>query len=153
MNKITNILALLAVTAWVGGIWGIGYLAVPVLFQTLPDKMQAGLLAGKMFTLVAYVGIGSGCYLLLYQLSTSGVAALRLMFFWVAAVMLLLTLVVQFGIQPRMAELKAQAFPEDILKSAYAARFDTLHHLASSLYVIQSLLGVVLVLKTRRDQA
>ncbi len=153
MRKFTNILALLAVTAWVGGMWGVGYLAVPVLFQTLPDKMQAGMLAGKMFTLIAYVGIASACYLLLYQLSISGRSALRLASFRVAAVMLLLTLVSQFTIQPRMEDLKAQAFPEDIMHSAYAGRFDTLHHVASVLYVIQSLLGMVLIVKVKRDTA
>ena len=150
MKKITNTLALLAITAWVGSIWGVGYLAVPVLFQTLPDKMMAGMLAGKMFTLVAYVGMVSACYLLIRQLAISGTAALRLTVFRVASLMLLLTLVIQFGLQPAMADLKAQAFPEDIKHSAYAARFDTLHHVASFLYVIQSLLGILLVLQAKR---
>jgi hypothetical protein len=153
MKKITNNLAILAITAWVGGMWGVGFLAVPVLFQTLPDKMLAGLLAGKMFTLVAYVGMISACYLLLHQLTTKHRAALRLTVFRAAGVMLLLTLVSQFGIQPIMADLKAQAFPEDVMHSVYAGRFDTLHHVASALYVIQSLLGIVLVLKAKIDIA
>ncbi|MGC2457472.1 MAG: DUF4149 domain-containing protein [Gallionellaceae bacterium] len=153
MKKITNILAVVAITAWVGGMWGIGYLAVPVLFRTLPDKMLAGLLAGKMFTLVAYVGMVSACYLLLQQLATCGSAALRLTAFRVAGVMLLLTLVGQFGLQPIMADLKAQAFPEDVMHSVYAGRFETLHHVASALYVVQSLLGIVLVLKAKIDSA
>jgi len=151
MRKIANIIALLAVTAWVGAIWGVGYLAVPVLFKTLPDKMLAGMLAGRMFTLVACVGIVSASYMLFYQLATTGKAALRLATFRIVSVMLLFTLASQFGIQPVMADLKAQAYPGDIMQSAYAARFDTLHHVASFLYVIQSLLGVVLIVKMKRD--
>jgi hypothetical protein len=149
MKKIADILAVIAITAWVGGMWGIGFLAVPVLFQTLPDKMLAGLLAGKMFTLVAYVGMISACYLLIHQLATSGSSAFRLTLFRVATIMLLLTLFSQFGIQPAMEELKAQAMPGDIMHSAYAGRFDTLHHVASTIYVIQSLLGIVLALKAK----
>ena len=36
-----------------GGLWAIGYLAAPVLFASLGDKMLAGMLAGKMFTWIA----------------------------------------------------------------------------------------------------
>lgn len=153
MKKISRNIAMLAVTAWVGAMWSVGFLAVPVLFQTLPDKMLAGLLAGKMFTLVAYVGMISACYLMMHQLAVSGRVALRLAVFRVAGVMLFLTLVSQFGIQPIMTGLKAQAFPADVLQSVYAGRFETLHHAASTLYVIESLLGFVLVLKAKSDIA
>ena len=57
MSKISHALALLAATLWVGGIGAIGYLAVPVLFQTLADKQLAGMLAGKLFSVTAYLGI------------------------------------------------------------------------------------------------
>jgi len=43
MKNIGSNFAWLAATAWVGGQWAIGYLAIPVLFLTLPDKMLAGL--------------------------------------------------------------------------------------------------------------
>ena len=149
MKKVTDGAALLAITAWVGSLWGIGYLAVPVLFQTLPDKMLAGMLAGKMFSLVAYVGIASGCYLLLYQLNTFGKEAFRLAVFRAIFVMLLLAVVIQFGIQPVMASLKDLAFPSDVMHSAFADRFKMLHGISSILYLVQSLLGVLLVLKVR----
>ncbi len=151
MRNIANITGILAVTAWVGGMWGVGFLAVPVLFQTLPDKMQAGMLAGRMFTLIAYVGVLSACYFMLCQLIMNGMTALRLTTFRIVSVMLLFTLVSQFWIQPIMTDLKAKAFPVDIMQSAYAEKFDTLHHVASFLYVIQSLLGMVLVVKMKRE--
>jgi hypothetical protein len=149
MKKITDGIALLAVTAWVGGLWGIGYVAVPVLFQTLPDRMLAGMLAGKMFTLIAYIGIVSTCFLLAYYLNLSGRAAFKQTVFRVVVIMLLLTLIGQFGIQPTMADLKAQVQPNDVMHSVFADRFRMLHGISSILYLVQSLLGAVLVLKTK----
>ena len=64
MNKLPEILAQIAITLWVGGMWAIGYLAAPVLFDALPDdRMLAGILAGKMFAWVAYIGMACGIYL------------------------------------------------------------------------------------------
>jgi hypothetical protein len=143
-------IALLAITLWVGCLWGVGFLAVPVLFQALPDKMLAGMLAGKMFTLVAYVGIISASCLLAYSVAESGKQALRQTFFWTAAIMLLLTLLGEFYFQPEMSALKAQALPGDVMHSAFADRFKMLHGFAGSIYLLQSLLGVVLVLKAKR---
>jgi hypothetical protein len=150
INKLAEGMNLLAITVWVGCLWAIGYLAVPVLFQTLPDKMLAGVLAGKMFSLVAYVGIFCAGYLLLQGVNQYGRAMIKQSVFRLVVGMLLLTLLGQFGIQPIMTELKAQSFPLDVMHSAYADRFKKLHGIASLLYLVQSLLGVLLVLKTNR---
>ena len=36
-------------TFWIGGMWAVGYLVVPVLFQQLPTPQMAGDLAGTLF--------------------------------------------------------------------------------------------------------
>jgi hypothetical protein len=149
MNRLADNLTLLLVTAWVGGLWAIGYLTAPVLFYTLDDKQLAGLLAGKMFTWMAYVGIAAGFYLLIHRLATAGTSALKQAFFWVVVVMLLLTLAGQFGIQPILAQLKTQAMPADVMQSVFADRFRHWHGVASIAYLLESLLGIVLVLKAR----
>lgn len=149
MRRWAGNLALLTIILWVGSLWSVGFLAVPVLFQALPDKMLAGVLAGKMFTLVAYIGMISASYLLLYAIAESGKQAFRQTFFWAAATMLLLTLVGECGFQPAMAELKTQALPGDVMHSAFADRFKMLHGISSSIYLLQSLLGVALALKAR----
>lgn len=141
--------AALATTLWVGSMWGIGFLAVPVLFQAQPDKMLAGMLAGKMFTLVAYTSIACAAYLLAYIASRAAGRTLRLPAFWIVAAMLLLTLIGEFALQPQMAALKALALPNDVMHSAYAARFDLLHKIATALYIAKSLFGAALVLKGR----
>lgn len=150
MKNLSDHLASLATTAWVGGLWAIGYLAVPVLFRAQPDKQLAGMLAGHMFTGLAYLGIACGVYLLLQRIAVSGRAALRQPLFRVVTAMLLITLAIQFGIQPVMADLKAQALPLDVMHSAFADRFRMLHGVSSIAYLIESLLGIYLVIKSSR---
>ena len=149
MNHWSDKLAIIVITAWVGALWAIGYLAAPALFHALSDRQLAGMLAGKLFTLVAYVGIVSAFYLLIQRLTRHGVAGLKQGVFWLVAGMLALTLAGHFGIQPIIAELKAQAMPADVMHSVFADRFATWHGVASIAYLIESLLGLVLVLKVR----
>lgn len=150
MNHWSDKVAAVIITAWVGALWAIGYLAAPTLFYALQDRSLAGMLAGKMFTLVAYVGMASAFYLLMQRLLSHGAAALKQSFFWVVLLMLLLTLAGHFGIQPLLASLKAQAMPVDVMQSVFASRFKTWHGVASIAYLIESLLGIVLVLKLHR---
>jgi hypothetical protein len=149
MKRWMQHLATLLLTAWAGSLWAVGYLAVPVLFYAQPDKQLAGVLAGRMFSLVAYLGMVSGTYLLVHRFSLAGRKAFRNPLFWTAAAMLLMTLAIQCGFQPVMAGLKQQALPLDVMHSAFADRFSMLHHLSSTLYTIESLLGIFLVVKSR----
>lgn len=150
MKNLSQHLATLLTTAWAGGLWAVGYLAVPVLFYAQPDKQLAGMLAGQMFALVGYLGMVCGIYLLIQRISVSGRESFRQTLFWVVTAMLLITLVLQCGIQPVMTDLKLQALPLDVMHSAFADRFRMLHGVSSILYLIQSLLGVFLILKTQR---
>ncbi len=149
MNRFSDALALILMTAWVGGLWAIGYLAAPVLFYSLQDRQLAGMLAGKMFTWIAYVGIGAGFYLLTHRLMRFGTQALKQAYFWAALFMLTLTLAGHFGIQPILAQLKAQAMPADVMQSVFASRFKTWHGISSIAHLIESLLGLVLVFRAR----
>ncbi|MBZ0104491.1 MAG: DUF4149 domain-containing protein [Sulfuricella denitrificans] len=150
MNRFADKLALVSITLWVGALWAIGYLAAPVLFSVLDDKSLAGMLAGRMFTLVAYVGMGSGAYLLVHRLVGFGSGALKQGFFWAALAMLLLAVAGHFGIQPILESLKNQALPKEVMESMFRDRFARWHGVSSIVYLIQSLLGVVLVLAPRR---
>jgi hypothetical protein len=149
MHQWSDKLALIVVTAWVGALWAVGALVAPTLFHTLENRQLAGMLAGKMFTLVAYAGIGASFYLLTHRLVRFGTGALRQGFFWIVLVMLLLVLAGHFGIQSLLASLKAQAMPADVMQSIFADRFRTWHGIASIAYLIESLLGIALVLKAR----
>lgn len=149
MHAWSDKLALIVLTAWVGALWTVGYLVAPTLFNTLENRQLAGVLAGKMFTLVAYVGIGAAFYLMIHRLVRYGTGALRQGFFWIVLVMLLLVLAGHFGIQPLLVSLKAQAMPADVMQSIFADRFRTWHGVSSIAYLLESLLGLMLVLKAR----
>jgi hypothetical protein len=104
------------------------------------------MVAGQLFTMLAYIGIACALYLLIYQLQQSGRAALQHNAFRITAAMLLLVLVGQFILLPILAGLKVQAMPLDVMKSVFAPQFKTWHAVSSILYLIQSLLGIALVL-------
>ena len=150
MNRFSDRLAFISITLWVGALWAIGYLAAPVLFSALADKSLAGMLAGKMFTLVAYIGMVCGIYLLIHRLAGFGAGAFRQGFFWAALVMLLLAIAGHFGIQPILESLKSQALPKEVMESMFRDRFSRWHGISSIVYLIQSLLGLVLVVAPRR---
>jgi hypothetical protein len=147
MKNIPALLSQLAITAWVGALWTVGYLAVPVLFHAQPERQLAGMLAGVMFTRVAWLGLIGGGYLLMYWRIVAGAGAWRQAPFRLVLVMLLLTLISLFGLQPAMNDLKAHALPLEVMRSPLAHQFTLLHGLSSLLYLLQSLLGAILVLR------
>jgi hypothetical protein len=150
MKNIPHHIATLLTTAWVGGLWATGYLAAPVLFFAQPDKQLAGMLAGHMFTRMSYVGMVCGTYLLLHRLSMFDRTPTQKQIVWIIASMLLITLILQCGIQPMMVALKVQALPLDVMQSALAGRFKAMHGISQIIYLIQSLLGVFLLIKSSR---
>lgn len=141
-------LSLIIMTLWAGALWMTGVSAY-VLFDSLQDKQMAGMLAGKLFTVVSYIGMVSGFYLLIQRLVQDGTAALKQAFFWSVFVMLLLVLAGHFGIQPILESLKSQALPADVMQSVFADRFRNWHGVASVAYLVESLLALVMVLKSR----
>ena len=147
MRNLPGHFARLSITLWVGGMWMLGYVAVPVLFKALPDRQLAGMVAGRLFTLLAFIGIACALYLLFYFLYQFGRSAWRRPAFLITAVMLLLVLVGEFVLQPILGGLKAHAAPLDVMQSALAAQFKMWHGVSSILYLIQSLLGIGLVLQ------
>jgi len=145
MNRFAEALHSLAVTLWAGALWAIGLLAAPLLFKMIADRTLAGSVAGRMFLYVALLGIGCGLYLLLFRLARFGSHALRQAFFWIVFLMLALTLVGEFGVQPILAALKQQAGAQAVMESVFRDRFAAWHGVASVLYVIECALAVPLV--------
>ncbi|MDD2934498.1 MAG: DUF4149 domain-containing protein [Methylotenera sp.] len=141
-------LSLIIIALWAGALWTTGVSAY-VLFDSLQDKQLAGSLAGKLFTVVSYIGLVSAFYLLVYRLVQFGTPALKQSFFWAVFFMLLLVLAGHFGIQHVLEGLKAKAFPADVMQSVFADRFKTWHGVASMAYLIECILAIVMVLKAR----
>ena len=144
MRRLADAVFTLALTLWVGGLWAIGYLVAPTLFATLADRQLAGALAGKLFALIGWVGMGCAAYMVLLLVVRLGGAVFRRALFWLLVVMLALTLVSQFGLQPLIAQLKAEAMPREVMESVLRDRFAAWHGVSSILYLMQSVLGLLL---------
>ena len=150
MRKFSEALYLIVITLWVGGLWTIGYLAAPILFSSLGDRQLAGLVAGKLFSLIGWLGLGCSVYLLIFIFARLGSRFFRSAVFWLVLLMGLLAAASQFGIQPLMVQLKADALPREVMESVLRDRFATWHGISSILYLIQSLLGLWLVVWVNR---
>lgn len=151
MKNIGDGLASVLLVLWVGGLWAIGYIAAPTLFAELSaDRQLAGNLAGALFKWIAWIGIAAGSYLLIHRLGREGMRAIKQMYFWLVLAMLLLALGQHFGIQPVMQGLKDQALPKAVMESAFRDRFAAWHGVSSIVYLMQSVLGLVLIWRNTR---
>lgn len=152
MKSFAAALQSLVVTLWVGGMWVAGFVVAPLLFARLSDRELAGIIAGKLFTTIALIGLGCALYLIAYRLARFGASSLKQGFFWVVVAMLILTLVGEFGIQPILASLKEEALPKKVMESVLRDRFMTWHGVASGVFVIQSVFGALLAILLGRGK-
>lgn len=152
MRSIADSLQSITATLWVGGLWVTGYVVAPVLFSQLDDRALAGLVAGRLFSLLAWIGMACAAYLLIYRLARYRAGALRQGLFWIVIVMLALVLAGEFGVQPVMAALKEQALPGSVMESALRDRFALWHGVSSVIYLLESLLGAALIVLLGRGK-
>ena len=131
-------------TLWVGGMWTVGYIVAPTLFNML-EKAVAGNVAGQLFTVISYLGLVCGTLLIIGATSRLGSQVIYSWVFWVIVVMIIIVLIGQFILQPMMAELKAVGIT-DLNRSD----FGKLHGVASVLFLINSILGLALVIGQNR---
>lgn len=150
LRRLSEAFYSVAITLWVGGLWVIGYVVAPTLFASLGDRQLAGVVAGKLFALIGWIGLGAAAYLLVFLFARVGVQAFRRSVLWLVVAMALLTAAGQFGIQPLMVQLKADAWPRDVMESVMRDRFVAWHGISSVLYLVQSVLGLWLVVWSGR---
>jgi len=136
------------VTLWAGSLWAVGYLVAPVLFATLADRALAGMIAGSLFSAQAWLTFICGALLLLVLQADRAWPQRRTCQKLVLA-MLVCSAVGFFGLQPFMAALREAAGASGVMEGGTRTQFGLLHGLASTLYLVQSLLAVPLVLKSR----
>ena len=129
-------------TLWVGALWVAGFIVAPLLFSELDDRALAGSLAGSLFTITSYLGLGCGGLLLILNSLTFRAVNWRAIF---VVGMLLLVVIGQFVITPMVVELRDQGLTD-------TARFGQLHGLASVLFITTSILGLVLVAAGQKNR-
>jgi len=143
----------LAITFWVGTLWSTGLLVAPLLFLVLDDRTLAGTVAGRVFEVTALAGLVCGALLLAVFVLMRRAGAFRQMAFWVVIALLALVLIGQFGLQPVMASLREQAYPQPVMSSALGSSFAAWHAAAQVIYLLQCLLGAALVISRRMEVA
>lgn len=133
---------------WLGSLVTIGYVVAPVLFSTLHDTQVAGMIAGQLFRIEGTISLVLGVALIVFAnlLVKRGLAHYKHVR-WYLLAMLIGAAIVAFILQPMMNAMReealAQGFP--VMLSPLAASFGRLHGVSSVLYLIQTLLGLVLM--------
>lgn len=140
----------LFLTFWVGSLWAIGYIAVPMAFATF-DTELAGDYAASLFVAVHVIGLLNGVMLIGAKLFSDRLLAIRSWRFWILVVMFVISLFFILFLHPEMTTIKVV---EDWrLDSLMLDRFDTLHLLGQNLYLMLSILGLLLVLTADKKAA
>src|SRR5262249_41841625 len=99
-------LMLLSLIVWLGGLIFFAFVLAPTAFAVLPTRHLAGLVVARSIGALHWMGIVSAIVFLasslIYTRMTKGVAHAFAARHIIICLMLLLTLVSQFGIIPRM---------------------------------------------------
>ena len=142
-------LMLLSLVVWIGGIIFFAMMA-PTAFHLLPSRLLAGTLVGNLLAKLHGIAIVSGIVFLLasmlYSRATQGTAHLFATRHLLICVMLMLTVVSQFWITPRMVALRAQVSSFDTtstLSDPARMQFDALHIWSTRVEVAVLVLGLV----------
>jgi hypothetical protein len=88
--------------------------------------------------------------LIVFLIARHGLRLLKSGVFWLVLSMALMSAASQFGIQPLLAQLKIDALPRQVMESVLRDRFATWHGVSSILYLLQSILGLWLVVWNTR---
>jgi hypothetical protein len=134
---------------WAGSLWTIGYLVAPTLFATLPDRTLAGTIAGNLFRIEAWCSVVFAMILVAATLPVHAEDVEKKKLLHLILLMLGCTLIGYFALHPLMTGLRERAGSGGVMRSDMKLQFGALHGISSLFYLIESLLGVKLLLKTR----
>ena len=133
---------------WVGSLLTVGYLVAPTIFSQSLDRQAAGMIAGAIFRVEAYVSLVFSVALLVFAnlLVNRGLNQFRFIR-WVLLGMLACTLCATFIFIPWLEMIRDQALQQGmpVMLSSSATLFSRLHGVSSILFLCQSLLGLILV--------
>lgn len=148
-------LMLLALIVWIGGIIFFAFVLAPTLFGVLPTTKLAGDVVNATLTKLHWMGLVSGVVFLISSLGYNWRKHVQLRPFALSHIFVVLMLVStaysQFGITPRMRELRAEMQSADNLSSdGRRTEFDRLHARSTRVEGGVLLLGFGVVILTAR---
>jgi uncharacterized membrane protein len=145
-------LMLLALIVWIGGIIFFAFVLAPTLFGVLPTTKMAGDVVNATLSKLHWMGLFSGVGFLICSLVYNWQKYVQAKPFALShafiVLMLAFTVVSQFGITPKMRELRSN--PAIMDSSAGRAEFDRLHAWSTRLEGGVLFLGLGVVILTAR---
>ena len=136
----------LLLSVGVGGMLVLAYVAVPIIFQQLPDRIIAGKLAGEVLVYSNYLSLLCFSLLILFALQkdfqTNDIVNSDKIYLVLLLCVFGLIVINQFIVFPNMRELKDLVAPLDVMLSPKRAEFVWWHGVSSVLYLTHSLLGI-----------
>lgn len=145
-------LMLLTLIVWIGGIIFFAFVLAPTLFGVLPTTKLAGDVVNATLTKLHWMGLVSGVVFLICSLVYNWQRHAQLRPFMTSHIfvvlMLAFTLISQFGITPRMLELRSSASIMD--SPGGRTEFDRLHAWSTRLEGGVLFLGLGVVVLTAR---
>jgi hypothetical protein len=149
-------LMLLSLVVWLGGLVFFAFVLAPTVFSPglLPSRQLAGSIVGRSLDGLHFMAIGSGIVFLIasmvYSRMATGNARPLAARHALIVLMLMLTLISQFGITPKMHAIRAEAGSIDSVPVDNPLRmeFDRLHLWSERFEEAVLLLGLVALYTT-----
>ena len=157
--SLLRFLMLMSLIVWLGGLIFFAAVLAPTVFSVLPTRHLAGSVVSPSLTRLHWMGIVSGIVFLVssmtYARLTIGAVHPFAARHILLCLMLILTLISQFGISPKMAALRASMGQIDNVAASDPARvqFNALHVWSTRLEGGVLILGLVVVYLTARQLA
>jgi len=156
--SILRFLMLLSLVVWLGGLIFLAFVEAPIAFSPglLPTRHMAGSIVGRSLDLLHYMAIVSGVVFLIASMvlsrMTTGNAQPLAGRHLLIVLMLVLTMVSQFAISPKMHAIRAEVGTIDNvpLDNPMRREFDRLHVWSEKFEQAILLLGVVALFATAR---
>jgi uncharacterized membrane protein len=149
-------LMLLSLVTWLGGLIFFSFVVAPSAFAIAPSRQLAGAMVGRCLAALHWMGLVSGVVFvacsMTYSALTTGSSHPFAPRHIAVYLMLLLTIGSQFGISPRMHQLRAEMVEIDRVPQEDARRleFNRLHVWSTRLEVGVFALGLLTLALTAR---
>ena len=148
MNSYLHKLSIIISSLWVGGLWSM-LMVTTVLFNKVPSSYIAGAIANDMFAFMNLFGMFSSGFLLIFGFRKENLSFIRTITFWLLIIMLSITIISYFGINPILENFRDNSISKEIIESVFVNRYSTWHGIASTAFLIECFLGIFLILKIR----
>jgi Domain of unknown function (DUF4149) len=152
--SLLRFLMMISLVVWLGGLIFFAFVLAPTVFSVLPTRHLAGSVVSSALPKLHWMGIVAGVIYLIssivYFRLTTGTTHTFAARHVLLCLMLLLTLISQFGVSPKMTALRASMGEIDKVSQTDPARvaFDALHVWSTRLESGVFFLGIVVAYLT-----